>query len=272
MARSWTAGAFGLHELHGAPRRLHPMIVGWEPISESLSLLGGDPARFLLEPVTAAAVVYDDDTWVLLDSGFNIDVVRDRERRAEAFGHFDSYTPVVPPGDPLVEAVAAGGLEWDRLAGVAISHVHFDHTGGLRLVGPHVPVLLQRAEWEFGTTLAGPGEAVLVEDYARPGLDVVLADGDTELAPGLWAIDTAGHTPGHQSFVVELPGSTVVLACDAADLRANITDQIPCGSTMRPQDAPLAVRAVERLHELDQRPGTQVWPGHDPDWAPWRGR
>lgn len=252
----------------GRPLRIVRFVVGYEPIPESLSVAGGDPYRFLLEPVTAAAVVYEDG-WVLLDGGFNVPTVRDPEARAAHF-NFDSYTPVVPPGDPLVDQVAAAGLDWGALAGAAVSHVHFDHTGGLRLLPSGAPALLQRAEWEFASGWARIEDAVSTDDFLRDGLSVLLLDGDTELAPGLSAIDTSGHTPGHQSFVVELPASTVVLACDAADLRRNITDAVACGSTIRPEDAPAAQRAAERLHELDSRPDTEVWPGHDPDWWAWR--
>ena len=90
--------------VRGLPRRLVPFVLGYEPIAESISIRGGDPSRYLLEPVTAAAVVYDG-CWVLLDTGFNVDIVRDPVRRAEHF-NYDSYTAVVPPGDPLRQEVA----------------------------------------------------------------------------------------------------------------------------------------------------------------------
>lgn len=260
-------------DLSGAPRRIHPMIVGYEPIREEISLLGGDPARFLLEPVTATAVVYDDG-WALLDSGFNVEVIRDPVLRARHY-NFDGYTALVPPGDPLAEQVAALGLNWSDLRGVAVSHIHLDHTGGLRLVPDGVPVAFQRAEYDFGAALSAEEafkQVVVTADFLRPGLDIRLLDGDAPLAPGLTALDTAGHTPGHQSFAIELPSRTVVLACDAADLHRNIAESIPCGSTMRPSDAPAAQRAIDRLHALDQQPGVEVWPAHDPDWPHWRER
>lgn len=257
----------------GKPLRMHPMIVGFEPIREDISILGGDNQTFLLEPVTAMAVVYQDG-WVLLDSGFNVDVVRDPEERGYYF-NYDSYTALVPPGDPLRDQVAALGLDWADLRGCAISHVHVDHTGGLRFVGAEVPVVFQRAEYEFGATISpkmGGVYAAVPKDYLRDGLDIALIDGDVELAPGLTAINTAGHTPGHQSFIIELGDRSIVLACDAADLRKNIVESIPCGTQMRPQDADAARTSINRLHELDSRPGFEVWPAHDPEWAQWKLR
>lgn len=252
----------------GRPRQLHPLVLGYEPISEAFSVDGGNPMRWLLEPVTACIVTYDDG-WVLLDSGFNVDTVRDPAARAAHY-NFDSYTAVVPPGDPLPDAVSRLGLRWEDCAGCALSHLHCDHTGGLRLLGDGPPVVLQRDEWAFGTTEATVADAYFRDDYTSAALDVCLVEGDAELAPGLTAISTAGHTPGHQSFAVDLVDSgTIVLACDAADLRVGITSARRC-SCQRPGFEAAAQASIERLAALDGKPSTQVWPGHDPDWWPWR--
>ncbi len=259
----WTGAALG-----GRPRGLVPLVLGWEPIPESISLRGGDPARFLLEPVTAAAVVFDHG-WVLLDGGFNVDRVRDPEARAAHY-EYESYTAVLPPGDALAEGVAAAGLAWADLALCAISHVHLDHTGGLRLVPPGTPVALQRREWDWLRSGIGRRETVVVDDVLDADVRVSLLDGDTELASGLTALDTRGHTPGHQSFRVDLPDRTVVLACDAADLERNLTERTPCGWVGRAGDELEAQRSIDRLADLAAEPGVEVWPGHDPEWAAWR--
>ncbi|WP_067682977.1 N-acyl homoserine lactonase family protein [Nocardia miyunensis] len=257
-----------LLDIAGTPRWLHRFVLGYEPIAESMSIAGGDPAEFLLEPVTAAAVDYGH-AWVLLDSGFDVATVRDPERRAAQY-NYDSYTAVVPPGDPLVDQTRHAGLDWNLLAGCAISHLHLDHSGGLRLLAGGPPVIVQRREWTFATTVADRRHAYAPGDYRRPGLDIRLIDGDTPLAPGLTALDTHGHTPGHQSFRIDLPDRTVVLACDAADLRANIVERRRCGTTTDPGLAAAAQRAIERLHALDRIDGIEVWPGHDPAWWAWQ--
>lgn len=250
------------------PQRLVPLVLGYEPIPESISLLGGDPARFLLEPVTGAAIDLGD-SWVLIDGGFNLDLVRDPEQRAAHYD-YESYTAVVPPGDALAEAVDAAGLHWSDLALVALSHLHLDHTGGLRLVPAGTPVALQRREWDWLGEGIGRRETVVPGDLLDADVRVLLLDGDTELAPGLTALDTRGHTPGHQSFRVDLDDRSVVLACDAADLRRNLDERRPCGWTARPDDAEEAQRSIDRLASLAAEPGVEVWPGHDPDWEPWR--
>jgi N-acyl homoserine lactone hydrolase len=255
--------------LRGTPQRIVPMVLGYEPIPEGLSLAGGSTFRFLLEPVTAAAVVYDEG-WVVIDGGFDPSRIRDPRVRREAFD-YENYLPIVPPGDPLLDQVAAAGLSWDSLAAALLTHAHFDHSGAARMLAPHQPLLMQRREWQHVHDTTEPHRAFLfVEDLVRPGLTVVLLDGDTEIAPGLTALDTAGHTPGHQSFMVELPDQTVVLAGDAADLRANIEGRVPCGSTVGPRGESDARAAIDRLSALDGVERTSVWPGHDPEWEPWR--
>lgn len=255
--------------LAGRPQRIVPLVLGFEPICEAISVRGGSTFRHLMEPVTAAAVVFERG-WVLQDGGFDPSRVRDPVRRAASFD-YENYLPIVPPGDPLVDQVAEAGLEWHDLAAAAISHAHFDHTGAARLLQRTQPLVMQRREWEHVRTADSERAAFLFrDDFDHPGLTIALLDGDTELAPGLAAIDTAGHTPGHQSFVVELPGRTVVLAGDAADLRANIDRRLPTGSTAVPEDAARADAAIRRLADLDARAGIEVWPGHDPEWGPWR--
>lgn len=255
--------------LSGRPAALHRLVLGYEPIPEWMSLLGGARDRYLLEPVTAAAVEYPDGRWVLLDTGFNVETVRDPAARAAHY-NYESYTAVVPPGDPLLDQTARLGLDWAALAGAAVSHLHLDHSGGLRHLSGGPPVFIQRAEWAFATEETGLAHTYFRDDYLDRDLDVRLLDGDSALAPGLIALDTRGHTPGHQSFRVELGHRSIVLACDAADLRRNISEAVPCGTTTGPGLVPAAERAIHRLHALDKTEGCEVWPGHDPEFWAWQ--
>ena len=70
-------------------------------------------------------------------------------------------------------------------------------------------------------------------DFDDPSIDWRLADGEAEIAPGITAVPTYGHTPGHQSFVVELDesvgGDGFVFAFDAADLTENIEHELAIG-------------------------------------------
>ena len=66
--------------------------------------------------------------------------------------------------------------------------------------------------------------------------------------PGLEGLLTAGHTPGHQSFAVELPhGGSKILTCDAGDLWENFAEEISPGETAAPDEALPSIRRLKRI-------------------------
>jgi N-acyl homoserine lactone hydrolase len=89
------------------------------------------------------------------------------------------------------------------------THLHFDHCGGNRLF-PGVPIHLQRAE----------REAARADDYTIPewvefeGATYVEHDGEAEILAGVRVVPTPGHTPGHQSVLVDTADGVVVVAGD----------------------------------------------------------
>lgn len=52
-----------------------------------------------------------------------------------------------PSSTPLDAALARAELPRSELCALVNTHLHFDHCGGNRLF-PHVPIFVQRAEWE----------------------------------------------------------------------------------------------------------------------------
>jgi glyoxylase-like metal-dependent hydrolase (beta-lactamase superfamily II) len=97
-----------------------------------------------------------------------------------------------------------------RVADVSVvgnCHLHFDHAGGNSSF-PGVPILAQRVEHE----------AALEPDFTIPGIAEFpgaryeLLAGDAPVWDGVTVLPTPGHTPGHQSLVVETRQGRVVLA------------------------------------------------------------
>ena len=160
-------------------------------------------------------------------------------------------------------------MSLDDIAAVALSHLHHDHAGGVRHFAGRVPVHAQRAELEYG--LSGHPEperhAMFRVDFDDPNIDWRLADGDCTIASGVTAILTAGHTPGHQSFVIDLDdsvgGGGLVLAFDAADLTENIDYELSVGGRVEagPEES---IEAIRRLKSIAAARGYQLVPGHDP--------
>jgi len=113
-------------------------------------------------------------------------------------------------GTPIAPALERAGFEPGSIDLVAMSHLHFDHAGGLlRADGsrafPRARIVAQRAEWE----IALDGNARIVASYDQPEIGLVQAwgeagwaDGETELLPGVSVVPTGGHSAGHQAIVV----------------------------------------------------------------------
>ncbi|HUK94611.1 MAG TPA: MBL fold metallo-hydrolase [Gaiellaceae bacterium] len=91
------------------------------------------------------------------------------------------------------------------------THLHFDHCGGNRLFAG-TPIYVQRLERE-----AARAEGYTVPEWVEfDGATYVELEGETELLPGLRLVPTPGHTPGHQSVLVETDDGLVVVAGDVA--------------------------------------------------------
>jgi N-acyl homoserine lactone hydrolase len=247
-------------------RRVIPLTVGWERLPKSVSVHGDESGEMLVEPVPAIALDTDEG-WTLIDTGFNTTLIRDPSMRARFHGS-DAIAVILPDGagEPLEDALAVHGVALADIRRVYLSHLHNDHAGGLRLFDPAIPVYVQRAELEYGLDAHPDAECngIYRIDFDDPRIDWRLLDGDAELAPGITALLTAGHTPGHQSFLVEQQdGRGWLFACDAADLTENVEREIAPGGLIG-CDAATAVEPILRLKAIAAERGVALVPGHDP--------
>jgi N-acyl homoserine lactone hydrolase len=168
--------------------------------------------------------------------------------------------------DLLVHRLDAIGLEPTDIDVVVLSHLHYDHAGGAELF-PKSELVVQEDEYAYAHHPA-PFFASFYyrKNFDLPGYRWRLLDGDAELAPGVTALRTDGHTPGHQSLLVELPETgPVVLAADACYWREHVERELVPGVVWNPT---LALHAVKRLKTLARLLGARIFPGHDPAfWA-----
>jgi glyoxylase-like metal-dependent hydrolase (beta-lactamase superfamily II) len=113
-------------------------------------------------------------------------------------------------GDPILPALRRAGFDPGTVDIVAMSHLHFDHAGGLldadgRRGFERARIVAQRAEWE----IALGDNPRLVASYDQPELRLVRdwgvegwAEGEREILPGVSVVPTGGHSAGHQAIVV----------------------------------------------------------------------
>jgi N-acyl homoserine lactone hydrolase len=244
------------------------LTLGWEDLPLAVSLHGAPPQERTREPVPGILLLCDGG-WLLLDTGYNTALIRDPLLRQRFHGK-PAYQAVLPgPGEPLDEALAGAGVDIADIHAVAVSHLHVDHAGGLKHFAGRVPVHVQGRELAYGLSDHPEPErhAIYRIDFDDPRIDWRTADGDADIAPGVRAVLTAGHTPGHQSFVVDLDesvgGGGFVFAFDAADLTENIEAEHPVGTSVGvPPEA--TVEPIRRLKKLAAERDYRLVPGHDP--------
>jgi glyoxylase-like metal-dependent hydrolase (beta-lactamase superfamily II) len=114
-------------------------------------------------------------------------------------------------GRRVADVLGEAGIRLAEVDLVANCHLHVDHAGQNASL-PGIPIHVQRAE----LARARAGGYAILEWIDGPGVEYLEADGDHELVPGIRVVSTPGHSPGHQSLVVDQRDGPVVLTGQAA--------------------------------------------------------
>jgi glyoxylase-like metal-dependent hydrolase (beta-lactamase superfamily II) len=178
---------------------------------------------------------------ILVDTGIGNRLDEDERR---IFGRGDGWLP---------EHLRALGMERGDITHVIVSHLHFDHAGGLirrRKSGaaeaafPRARVFIQTAELD----VARHSDNERLRAAYRHCQKVLGAieghiealGGETAIVPGLSATSTGGHSHGHQVAVVR----------DGGDCYAHLADIVPTRSHMRgPWNQSYDVDALRTMEE-----------------------
>lgn len=240
-------------------KRLFVCLCGYEVLPKTVSTRDRGERFVMAEPVCA----YLLDTragWVLLDTGINPGYCNDPALRDREFLQHGWSPPVVRPSHLLEAQMAEIGIAPVDVAHVILSHMHFDHADRLdRFCNARISVQHREHAAAFG---GAPGPGYIAGDYAMPGLDWDLRDGDWDAMPGLSLLDTRGHTQGHQSALVTLPsGKRILLPFDAGDLAENFVDRVLPGQAC---DDAAALAALDQLNRIRGEADVEMLLFHDP--------
>jgi glyoxylase-like metal-dependent hydrolase (beta-lactamase superfamily II) len=226
--------------------------VGWLSSPAAIWRQGEDPELQIRFPIPAYLIEAGDER-ILVDTGLNRSAVTDPGAfygRPDAFGLFRLE----------LELDIADQLDVSTLTRIVLTHLHFDHTGGLARLPSSIPVVVQRREWEAGHDAGVAARNFLYpRDYAGDDREVLIVDGDHDLL-GDGSIElllTPGHTPGHQSVRV---GEGLILGADVGHFLSTYEDhRFPIFA----DDHTAQADSANRLSDMRDA-GTRLLPGHDP--------
>ncbi|MBM9401133.1 MBL fold metallo-hydrolase [Gluconacetobacter azotocaptans] len=135
----------------------------------------------------------------------------------------------------LLANLRAAGYKPEQVDEVFLTHLHADHIGGIapagRLAFPNAIVRANRIDVDYWLNNANASAApaflrpmfkndkTSLEPYMMAGR-LRPFTGETELVPGIKAIPTPGHTPGHTSYMVESKGERLLVWGDIIHVAA----------------------------------------------------
>lgn len=246
----------------GLALRLYALLCGYEFLPKTVSTRGRGHRIVLAEPI-CAYLIETEQGLVLFDTGVNASILHDPALRERYYLRHGWMVPVVRPEHELLAQLDAIGVSTGEIGQVILSHMHLDHTGNLGLF-PQAEVVVQRREHEYAFS---PGHSPFWfdRDYEDSAIRWRLVEGDVDLAPGVRALHTPGHTFGHQSLLIELAeAGPCVLVGDAADLRENLADEVLPGAA---DDDRAALDSIRRINGIVGERGAKVFFTHDPNFV-----
>lgn len=135
-----------------------------------------------------------------------------------------------PDTGKLLQNLQHEGISHEDIDTVIITHGHPDHIGGNidgegRPVFPDAHFFMWKDEWDFWTSEQAEQkldehvrEVLLM--FARKNLPPIkdqldLIDHETEIVPGIRAVEAQGHTPGHMALDISSGGDRLLVVSDA---------------------------------------------------------
>jgi glyoxylase-like metal-dependent hydrolase (beta-lactamase superfamily II) len=162
---------------------------------------------------------------------------------------------------PLIERLAARGLEPRQVTDVLLTHSHWDHSVNWPLFkDARIVIGAKELAWSleqpWGST---PVPELYVKELQR-WPTVVTAEDNATVLPGITAHIAPGHTPGCLAFLLRGKDSDVIFTGDAAKNRAELVS----GTTDMTYDAAVSRATIDMIWKVwRMRPGSIVVPGHD---------
>jgi len=212
-------------------------------------------------PIPAYLIEHPKGT-ALFDTGMHPDCQHDPAgrvgARTAALFEFDFH-----PGEEVGARLEAIDRDPAKIDLVINSHFHFDHVGGNALI-PNATMLVQRREWDAGMDPDSAAKRGFDPRDYDLGHKLRLLDGEHDVFGdgSVMCLPTYGHTPGHQSLKLRMPGGDIVLAADSCYFCRTLRERrLPRFAF----DHEAMLASLDRLEALEAG-GARIFFGHDPEF------
>ncbi|WP_276090779.1 MBL fold metallo-hydrolase [Pedobacter sp. JY14-1] len=115
-----------------------------------------------------------------------------------------------PDGELILhQNIRKAGFDPDDVDLVLMSHLHFDHSGGMvhrqgediELSFPHATYVIQQGEWEQAFTSSSSSYRTEIFDFLQRNAQLSFLEGSGQLTSSISYEFTGAHTPNHQVFL-----------------------------------------------------------------------
>jgi N-acyl homoserine lactone hydrolase len=211
----------------------------------------GDADLWEVLPFDAGSFTFpDDEPWPGEEGVVVAHLLRGADGRLFLFdtgigaGHPGLDARYHPVERPLTDALAALGHGIDEVVAATNCHLHADHAGQNHRI-PGIPIYVQRAE----RAAAAQPDYTVLEWVDGPGVTYAPIDGDADVLPGIRILATPGHSPGHQSLLVDTRHGRVLLAGQAVYSREEWLDLPGREGRSGGRDLARYDASLQRLHD-----------------------
>ena len=227
-----------------------------------------DPSN-RIDMAARAVLIVDDAHKILIDVGIGTD-----------WSPRDEKIYKINASDPcLVNALGSLSITAEEITDVILTHLHFDHAGGLRRQSdsgesspafPNARHWVQRRNWSWAHRPSDrDGGSYRLDDFAFLGAStdappLHLINGIAEILPGIEVLPVHGHTFGMQLVKISAPDHTYLFLADLVPTTSHLRAPYVMGYDLQP------LKTVEEKKEMLYHASRQDWIllfSHDPHQA-----
>src|SRR5690349_22633047 len=140
-----------------------------------------------------------------------------------------NYEPTKGAVGRTLQNLAAAGVDPKNIDIVLMSHLHPDHTNGIRaadgsMAFPNAEIMVPAKDWAFWMSdeNAAKAQSDMMKGYFANVRKVYAGieskptkyEWGKEIVPGITSVAAPGHTPGHTAFLISSGGSAFMIQSD----------------------------------------------------------